>query len=137
MGDDQRAASAPADLAMNVVLPEMDGRIIAARHRLQGGGGAHRRIWNSRRSRTRPSRSRDRIRRRARRRMGSAARNAARASKRLACVLSDYPGKGGRAGYAVGLDTPQSVADDRRASRARRLCASAPSAERGELMARA
>ena len=33
--------------------------------------------------------------------------------RRLACILSDYPGKGGRSGYAVGLDTPQSVARDR------------------------
>ena len=30
--------------------------------------------------------------------------------RRLACVLSDYPAKGGRVGYAVGLDTPASVA---------------------------
>ncbi len=29
--------------------------------------------------------------------------------KRLACVLPDYPARGGRTGYAVGLDTPASA----------------------------
>ena len=32
-----------------------------------------------------------------------------RRSKRLACVLPDYPARGGRTGYAVGLDTPASA----------------------------
>ena len=32
------------------------------------------------------------------------------AEKRLACVLPDYPARGGRTGYAVGLDTPASAA---------------------------
>ena len=32
-----------------------------------------------------------------------------RAERRLACILSDYPAKAGRTGYAVGLDTPRSV----------------------------
>ncbi|MGD0434016.1 MAG: cobaltochelatase subunit CobN, partial [Acetobacteraceae bacterium] len=36
-------------------------------------------------------------------------RRTARAERRLACVLSDYPAKAGRTGYAVGLDTPRSV----------------------------
>ncbi|QCI68292.1 cobaltochelatase subunit CobN [Phreatobacter stygius] len=31
------------------------------------------------------------------------------AARRLALVLSDYPARGGRAGFAVGLDTPESV----------------------------
>ncbi|MGL4285018.1 MAG: cobaltochelatase subunit CobN, partial [Phreatobacter sp.] len=31
------------------------------------------------------------------------------AERRLALVLSDYPARGGRAGFAVGLDTPESV----------------------------
>ena len=29
--------------------------------------------------------------------------------KHLACVLPDYPARGGRTGYAVGLDTPASA----------------------------
>ncbi|WP_027171956.1 cobaltochelatase subunit CobN [Methylobacterium sp. 10] len=32
-----------------------------------------------------------------------------RAARRLALVLSDYPARGGRAGFAVGLDTPASA----------------------------
>ena len=32
-----------------------------------------------------------------------------RAGRRLALVLSDYPARGGRAGFAVGLDTPASA----------------------------
>src|SRR6185437_3512662 len=32
-----------------------------------------------------------------------------RAARKLACVVSDYPAKAGRAGYAVGLDTPASL----------------------------
>jgi cobaltochelatase CobN len=32
------------------------------------------------------------------------------AQRRLALVMSDYPARGGRAGFAVGLDTPASVA---------------------------
>ena len=32
------------------------------------------------------------------------------AERRLALVMSDYPARGGRAGFAVGLDTPASVA---------------------------
>jgi cobaltochelatase CobN len=33
-----------------------------------------------------------------------------RSERRLALVMSDYPARGGRAGFAVGLDTPASVA---------------------------
>ncbi|WP_432211952.1 cobaltochelatase subunit CobN [Bosea vestrisii] len=33
----------------------------------------------------------------------------ARAERRLALVMSDYPARGGRAGFAVGLDTPASA----------------------------
>jgi cobaltochelatase CobN len=36
-------------------------------------------------------------------------RRTAPSQRRIACVLSDYPGKGGRSAYAVGLDTPASV----------------------------
>ncbi len=32
------------------------------------------------------------------------------ADRNLALVMSDYPARGGRAGFAVGLDTPASVA---------------------------
>ncbi|HSV00020.1 MAG TPA: cobaltochelatase subunit CobN, partial [Roseiarcus sp.] len=36
-------------------------------------------------------------------------RRKAPSDKSLACVLPDYPARGGRTGYAVGLDTPTSV----------------------------
>ena len=97
----------PADLAMNVVLPEFDGRIIAGAisfkgetprnealqftrlaHQPEPGGIAHAAdlafAW------------------------ADLARTP-RADRRLACILSDYPAKAGRTGYAVGLDTPASV----------------------------
>ena len=97
----------PADLAMNIVLPEFDGRIIAGAisfkgeterstaleftrlvHEPEPGGIAHAADlavgW-------------------------ATLRQTSRADRRLACILSDYPAKGGRTGYAVGLDTPRSV----------------------------
>jgi cobaltochelatase CobN len=97
----------PADLAMNVVLPEFDGRILAGAisfkgetersdaleftrlvHRPEAEGIAH---------------AADLA-------MGWATlRRTPRADRRLACILSDYPAKAGRTGYAVGLDTPRSV----------------------------
>ncbi|HUZ67791.1 MAG TPA: cobaltochelatase subunit CobN, partial [Beijerinckiaceae bacterium] len=96
-----------ADLAMNVVLPEIDGRIIsraisfkaetARRDSVEFAHLAHQ---------PEPSR------------VNAVADLAAAwtrlrrtpASQRaIACVLSDYPHKGGRAGYALGLDTPASV----------------------------
>ena len=96
-----------ADLAMNVVLPEVDGRLLGGvlsfkdvgppdaahefspvMHRPDPGRVAHvadlALAW-------------------------ARLRKSPRAGRRLACVLSDYPGKAGRGGYAVGLDAPQSV----------------------------
>lgn len=95
------------DLAMNVVLPEVDGRIGAGvvsfkaeterRHELEytrvvhvpdPAGISHVAdlaiAW-------------------------AALRRTPRAERRFACILSDYPGKSGRAGHAVGLDVPGSV----------------------------
>ena len=42
-------------------------------------------------------------------------------AKKLALILSDYPAKGGRAGYAVGLDTEPKRRRDSVASGRRRL----------------
>jgi cobaltochelatase CobN len=104
--DSQRGLG-PADLAMNIVLPEFDGRIVAGAisfkgetersdaleftrlvHEPEAGGIAHAAdlamAW-------------------------AKLRRTPRGEKRLACILSDYPAKGGRTGYAVGLDTPRSV----------------------------
>ncbi len=100
---------APADLAMNVVLPELDGRLLtravsfkeeaAPDPRLEFGSVRHEPLAD---------------------RIDHVARLAAswaklgrtpRAERKLALVLSDYPARGGRTGYAVGLDTPQSVVE--------------------------
>jgi cobaltochelatase CobN len=97
----------PADLAMNVVLPEFDGRILAGAisfkgetersdaleftrlvHEPEPGGIAYAADLAAAWTRL---------------------RRTPRARRRLACILSDYPAKGGRTGYAVGLDTPRSV----------------------------
>ncbi len=97
-----------ADLAMNVVLPEMDGRLITraiackaeAEHRadLEFTPRIHAPL---------PSR------------VSFVADHAAawvtlrrthRAARKIACILSDYPSRQGRGGYAVGLDTAKSVA---------------------------
>jgi cobaltochelatase CobN len=97
----------PSDLAMHVALPEIDGRILTRAISFKAASArdaqtefaavAHQPLadrvefvtalacrWASLR-RTSPS------------------------DKRLACVLPDYPARGGRTGYAVGLDTPASA----------------------------
>ncbi|MDO9383477.1 MAG: cobaltochelatase subunit CobN [Hyphomicrobiaceae bacterium] len=96
-----------ADLAMHVVLPEVDGRIFtravsfkaeaAATPELEFAPLVHRAVddriayvadaacaWAN---------------------LAATPRN----DRRIAIVLSDYPGRGGRAGYALGLDTPASL----------------------------
>lgn len=98
----------PADLAMHVVLPEVDGRIFAgavsfkepgevdpdlgslpARHRPDPDGIAH---------------AADRAAALVRLRRTPAA------DKRLALVLSTYPGRADQSAHAVGLDAPASTA---------------------------
>ena len=97
----------PADLAMHVALPEIDGRILSRAISFKTASGrddrtefspvAHQPLAD---------------------RVGFVAELACRwanlkrkppADKRLACVLPDYPSRGGRTGYAVGLDTPASA----------------------------
>jgi cobaltochelatase CobN len=96
-----------ADLAMNVALPELDGRIFTRAISFKAEAAAepgldHRFVVHE------PAADR----------VVFVARLAAnwarlgqtpRAQRKLALVLSDYPGRGGRAGYAVGLDAPESV----------------------------
>ncbi|HEX2841038.1 cobaltochelatase subunit CobN [Hyphomicrobium sp.] len=100
---------APTDIAMHVVLPELDGRILtrAIAHKAEteqdkdleyatvafapdSGRIAHvaklARAW------------------------ANLSLKAA-AEKRVAVILSDYPARGGRTGYAVGLDTSESAAE--------------------------
>ena len=94
-----------ADLAMQVALPEFDGRLAGfpvsfkeTREPVEGFG--------ERRAVADPEG------------IAALAERAAawirlartpRAERRVAVVLSDYPARGGRAGYAVGLDTPESA----------------------------
>ncbi|HLJ72606.1 MAG TPA: cobaltochelatase subunit CobN [Roseiarcus sp.] len=97
-----------ADLAMNVVLPELDGRIIARTISFKDEAPRSEALQFSRLvHQPEPSRvafvaelalAWARLRR------------LPRGERRLACIVSDYPAKAGRAGYAVGLDTPASLA---------------------------
>jgi cobaltochelatase CobN len=104
---DQPRGLGPADLAMNVVLPEIDGRIITCAISFKAEAERSAAVEFTRLVH-RPQASR----------IGHVARLAAawahlrrtpRAERRIACILSDYPAKGGRTGYAVGLDTPASL----------------------------
>nr|WP_135297268.1 cobaltochelatase subunit CobN [Methylorubrum sp. Q1]TFZ60676.1 cobaltochelatase subunit CobN [Methylorubrum sp. Q1] len=94
-----------SDLAMQVALPEFDGRLsgfpISFKEEAAAVEG-----FSERRAVPDPA--------------GIAAlaeraaawirlRRTPREQRRLAMVLSDYPARGGRAGYAVGLDTPESA----------------------------
>ncbi|MCW2243892.1 cobaltochelatase subunit CobN [Azospirillum canadense] len=97
----------PSDLAMNVVLPEMDGRILTRAIAFKAEGETDPALEFA------PSLISpvpDRVAFAADLalswvRLGGTPR----AERRLALVLSDYPGPGGGIGHAVGLDTPASV----------------------------
>jgi cobaltochelatase CobN len=102
-----RRGLSATDLAMNVVLPEMDGRIVTraisfkaeaeTRADLEFTRIVHRPV---------PSRVKfvaDLA------RAWVDLRHKPRAARRIACILSDYPMKVGRSAYAVGLDAPASV----------------------------
>ncbi|MBP2291624.1 cobaltochelatase subunit CobN [Azospirillum rugosum] len=108
--DGWRASSrglGPSDLAMNVVLPEMDGRILTRAIAFKAEGETDPALEFA------PTLIRpvpDRVAfaadlARAWVRLAATPR----AERRLALVLSDYPGPGGGIGHAVGLDTPASV----------------------------
>ncbi len=97
----------PADLAMHVALPEIDGRILSRAISFKAAGGRDARTEFGAVEHLPLA---DRV--------EFAAELALRwanlklkppAEKRLACVLPDYPSRGGRTGYAVGLDTPASA----------------------------
>ena len=97
----------PSDLAMHVALPEIDGRILTRAISFKAASArdaqtefaavAHRPLA-------------DRIDFSAElARHWASLRRKPPSDKRLACVLPDYPARGGRTGYAVGLDTPASA----------------------------
>ncbi|MBN9511321.1 MAG: cobaltochelatase subunit CobN [Alphaproteobacteria bacterium] len=109
---DAWAASArglsPADLAMQVVLPELDGRLATT---AIGFKAAQAPVPGLEFARTAYAPDAEGVALAADRAAGWARLAATpRAARRLAIVLSDYPGAGGQAAHAVGLDTFASLA---------------------------
>jgi cobaltochelatase CobN len=97
----------PADLAMHVVLPELDGRVLAGaiafKDALPSEAALCFTAFASRPEADRIEMVADRIAALAQ------LQRTPRAQRRIAVVMPDYPAAGGRAGYAVGLDVPQSI----------------------------
>ncbi|MEQ1953116.1 cobaltochelatase subunit CobN [Mesorhizobium sp. CN2-181] len=98
---------APADLAMHVVMPELDGRVLAGAISFKAPSAANQELGFTAQTNTPEP---DRVEQ-------VAARIAAflrladtpRENRRLAIIIPDYPSAPGRTGYAVGLDVPASV----------------------------
>jgi cobaltochelatase CobN len=97
----------PSDLAMHVALPEIDGRILtrAISFKEPSPRDAHTEFAAAAH---RPLADRVEFTAELARRWANLRRKPP-SDKRLACVLPDYPARGGRTGYAVGLDTPASA----------------------------
>jgi cobaltochelatase CobN len=117
--DDWRASAAglaPRDLAMNVVLPEVDGRIIT---RAVSFKGLRRRSERAELDVAEYQLETERAEHvvELASRWIELARTPA-AERRVALVLANYPGRDGRVGNGVGLDTPASTLEILRA-----LCA--------------
>ncbi|HRN84323.1 MAG TPA: cobaltochelatase subunit CobN [Hyphomicrobium sp.] len=107
--DEASRGLSPSDLAMNVVLPELDGRLftraISFKQDLPAEPGLeYARIVHE------PEAGRVAF-------VADLAaawvslRRKPREDRKLALLLSDYPNRAGRTGYACGLDTPESVAE--------------------------
>jgi cobaltochelatase CobN len=96
-----------ADLAMHIVLPELDGRILAGavafKDPLPPQEGLSFTALASRPEPDRIAMVADRIAALVR------LRTLPRSERRVAILMPDYPGAPGRTGYAVGLDVPASV----------------------------
>ena len=97
----------PSDLAMNVVLPELDGRLFTRAISFKAKTAPDPDLQYS-----------TVIHEPAADRIAFVAKLASswarlshkpRAQRRVALVISDYPARGGRTGHACGLDTPESV----------------------------
>src|SRR6476620_1229132 len=97
----------PADLAMHVILPELDGRILQGAVAFKGQLPIQEGLCFSAVASVPEA---DRIEMLADRIAALVRlRSTPRAERRLAVLLPDYPGASGRSGYAVGLDVPASV----------------------------
>jgi cobaltochelatase CobN len=96
-----------ADLAMHVVLPELDGRVLAGAIAFKDALSPHPELaFTSLVNRPEP----DRVAAVANRVAALVHLQATpRAERRIAVLMPDYPGAPGRTGYAVGLDVPASV----------------------------
>ncbi len=98
---------APADLAMHVVLPELDGRIhagaIAFKAEGTGDGMPGFRNLVNQPEPDRVAQLAERVAKFIR------LQQTPRAERKLAILIPDYPAAAGRTGYAVGLDVPASV----------------------------
>ena len=107
----------PADLAMNVVLPGARRPPADARDLVQGRSAG--RSAPGIRQRPPPVRAGSRrLRRAPRGGLGAARAQAGRRSAGLRSCCRDYPARGGRTGYAVGLDTTESALEILRLLRA-------------------
>lgn len=98
---------APADLAMHVVLPELDGRVMAGAISFKDAGEPDpalslRRQVNSPEP-DRVAQVADRV------AALTKLQDTPPARRRVAILIPDYPAAAGRTGYAVGLDVPESV----------------------------
>jgi cobaltochelatase CobN len=97
-----------ADLAMHVALPELDGRLLTGAVSFKA---AEDRVPGLQYARTVHRADPDGVALAADRAAGWARlAGTARAQRRIAVVLSDYPGVGGQRGHAVGLDSFASLA---------------------------
>lgn len=98
---------APADLAMHVVMPELDGRILAGAVSFKAESDLDPALgFRAFANRPEP----DRVEQVATRIEKMVQLQATPREKRhVAILMPDYPGAAGRTGYAVGLDVPSSV----------------------------
>ncbi len=123
----------PRDIAMNIALPEVDGRLIS---RAVSFKAASRRdaVTQCAVTRYRPVRDRARF-------VAELAANWAKlrrpGRKRIALVLANYPARDGRIGNGVGLDTPASALQVLRSLKAEGLPADGDALMRRLQMARA
>ena len=96
-----------ADLAMHVVLPELDGRVLAGAISFKDPSAPLEGLsFTGMANRPEPDRI-DRIADRVA--AWAKLQSLSRDRRRIAVLMPDYPGAPGRTGYAVGLDVPASV----------------------------
>jgi cobaltochelatase CobN len=98
----------PADVAMNIALPEIDGRIATTAISFKAETAREPTLEFAR---VRHEPDPDQVALVADRAAGWVKlAGKAPAERRLALIIADYPSRGGRTGYAIGLDTARSTA---------------------------